>query len=74
METFKIVITETITRIEDEQEYKKLADSGNQSDGGAIFGYVLKPSVTKTKEHIVLHQEVEDLDLIAVIKAINGIK
>lgn len=70
---FKIEITETVRYTEDKQEYHKLADSGNQSDGGAVYGYITKPKVPQTKEHIILKQEISDIDLVEIIKAINGI-
>lgn len=49
-------------------EWKQVADSGNPRDGGAQYDYV--PS-EGTKEVSIYEQEVDDLDLAAVIRAVN---
>jgi hypothetical protein len=66
----------TIQKIEKvhstETSYEKIADSGNERDGGSVYGYVEYPS-EKNAETSVFNQTVDDLDLQAVIKAVNNI-
>jgi hypothetical protein len=52
------------------QSYEKVAETGNKRDSGPVFEYVPFDTV-ETRETNVLTQQVEDLDLAAVIKAIN---
>ena len=53
-------------------DYQRVADSGNERDDGAVYEYVPHPD-TKTVETTMLEQNVDAIDLCAVIKAINGI-
>lgn len=68
---YKITITRKTTWREDEQEYKKIAETGNPNGGGPVYGYVKKENALKAVETDILTQTVSDLDLTAVIKAIN---
>jgi cell fate (sporulation/competence/biofilm development) regulator YlbF (YheA/YmcA/DUF963 family) len=67
----------TIIKIEQVKEirrqYQKIADSGNEHDKGAIYGYVNMTDENVKKETKILEQTVEQLDLAAVIKAVNKI-
>ena len=57
-----------------EREYKQIADTGNPIDGKTVYGYVTRPGIA-FHETAILTQEIKDeqLDIKAVIKAINGI-
>lgn len=54
------------------QAWQKIADTGNERDDGPQYGYVdaRGKEIDSTK---ILQQEVEELDVKAVIKAINGL-
>lgn len=72
---FKVTIEEETTKEETVREYQKLYDVGAapvSSEADKNYGYV---EVTKpvTRSRKVLTQEVDTLDLPAVIKAINGL-
>lgn len=69
---YKITITKTEEVEVIEKEYQKVADTGNERDDGAVYEYVMSPSI-KQKETTVLIQSLdeEELDLKAVVKAIN---
>ena len=54
------------------KEYKKIADTGNEKDGGIVYGYVYSDSIEQG-ETLVLKQTLDTIDLPAVIKAINGL-
>ena len=66
----------TIKRIESvnvtRQEWKQVADSGNKRDDGAVYEYVGYPDV-QDADTLILQQSVKELDIPAVIKAINNI-
>lgn len=66
----------TIEKVEKKEavgrEYQKIADSGNERDGGPRYAYVEFPS-QKVIETTILRQSVEELDLAAVIKAVNNL-
>lgn len=69
---FKVTIVEITQRDVVKQEYEKLADTKNKYDNGAVYGYVEKKA-TERVERQVLTQEVETVDVAAVIKAINNL-
>lgn len=69
---YKIVITKIGKEERVESDYRKIADTGNESDGGPIYGYV-ENKVIRSFETEILSQQVESLELAAVIKAINKI-
>ena len=70
---YKITI-EKIERYRDRcQTYKKVSDTGNERDDGPVYDYVEYEDEC-VKETDILKQEVEDMDVIKVIKAINGIE
>jgi hypothetical protein len=56
------------------REWVRVADTGNKSDNGPLYDYATYPS-TQTVETEILKQEIQDeqLDIKAIIKAINGI-
>lgn len=71
---YQIIIKkiEEVKRIE--QEYRKIADSGNEEDNGAVYGYV-STEVEKEESKEIYNQSVEkEIDLFAVIKSFNGEK
>jgi hypothetical protein len=67
----------TIKRIEAVEErgreWKQVADSGNPRDGGPVYEYVYAPGV-RQQDRVILRQEVEQLDVNAVVLAVLGIK
>ena len=67
----------TITKIETvksvDRSYEILADTGNERDNGRQYGYVEYPS-EKSVDTKIYNQSVEDIDLQAVIKAVNNIE
>ena len=69
---YKVRIVKIDMRTVENQEYEKIADTGNKQDGGAVYGYVNR-SMEKEFEEEILSQEVPDIDLVAVIKAVNKI-
>lgn len=54
------------------QEYQRVADTGNPRDGGIVYEYV---NVVKrlNDNRDIYEQEVDSLDLPAVIRAVNGL-
>lgn len=66
------VVEETATR-----EWRQLRTDGQQDPlgKGETYGYVepASPTVRRTREAEVLTQEVADLDLAAVIRAVNNL-
>lgn len=66
----KISKIETVNHIG--RTYEKTSDTGNKEDKGAVYQYVEYPT---TKEVIttILKQEKEDIDISAIIKAINDL-
>lgn len=72
VQRYKIIITKIDRVVKGESEYKKVADTGNKQDGGPVYDYVWR-EVEKEVETNVLTQEVDDLDLRDVIKAINNL-
>jgi len=70
---FKIEIIRIEKEKFEDQEYKQVADTGNERDSGPVYEYV--PSGTKIREieTTILEQTVEELDLHSVIRAINGL-
>lgn len=70
---FQVIIKEIKTEEVKSREYEKIADSGNEEDDGAKYGYVDNVE-TQEREKEVYSQNVEKLDLQKVIKAINDIE
>lgn len=69
---FRIEITETRTETKRRKEYQLIADTGNPRDGGRVFDYIEADLPTEVRR-AVLTQEVDTLDLGAVIKAVNNL-
>lgn len=69
---YKITVERITSQEEITQQYQKIADVGNPLGGGVTYGYVPMTKVVETSRE-VLRQEVEALDLAAVIKAVNGL-
>lgn len=72
MSTFRITIEKIEKVTVRDRDYQKLADTGNEKDGGPIYGYVNFEKETTTSITI-LDQRVDELDLPTVIKAVNKI-
>lgn len=70
---FKVTIKEITTKKVVNKEYEKIADTGNSEDGKSIYGYVDKEEEVRD-ERTVLEQEVKEIDIGEVIKAINDIE
>jgi cell fate (sporulation/competence/biofilm development) regulator YlbF (YheA/YmcA/DUF963 family) len=69
--SYKITVEKTsLETRRGQSEYVKLADTGGK-DGGAEFGYVHKPNQQVEINRVVYTQFVEELDLLAVINAVN---
>lgn len=58
---------EEITKKQD--TWQKVADTGNEKDNGAVYGYASKET-TSTEERQILKIEVESINLYQVISAI----
>ena len=70
---FEIVIREVVEVEERTRAYQKLHDKEDfNTKEDPQYGYIYADDVVK-KERVVLRQEVEELDIKFVIKAINGI-
>ena len=67
---YKIVITKIEEKEVEEKEYQKIADEGNERDGGPVYGYVPR-TIKTTEETTILKQVVSELELSDVIKSIN---
>ncbi len=67
--TYKIRITEIKKVPNDESTYERIADSGNEKDGKAIYGYVKKPG-EKSVEIETLTATADDININEVIAAI----
>jgi hypothetical protein len=53
--------------------WERVADSGNERDKGPIYDYAPIEEI-QIDTTVVLQQNIDELDLTAVIKAVNGIK
>ena len=69
---FKITVIETKSEVFNRREYQKISDTGNKEDNGIKYGYV-NSEVTEDVETTLLEQNIEDIDLPAIIKAVNKI-
>ena len=69
---YKIKVTRVVREKETAKEWKQVADTGNKRDNGPVYACVKVPRMV-TREVDMLVQEVETLDLVAVIKVVNGI-
>jgi hypothetical protein len=66
----------TIKRVEAveerDREWKQVADSGNLKDGGPVYDYAYAP-IVRQRERVILQQQVDQLDVNAVVLAVLGI-
>lgn len=69
---YKVVISKIEKVTSTKEEYEKLSETGNPRDNGAMWGYVPK-NVEEEVIVTVLSQTIEEIDVPAVIKAINKI-
>ena len=71
--SFTVEISESRTVVVVRKDkWVQIGDTGGP-DGGTLYGYAPPIEVTTTEKVELFEQTVEDLDLIAVIKAINGL-
>jgi len=69
---YKITIEKTVSEVRSgNMEYQIISDTGGK-DGKGEYGYVTKPDHTVSVQREVYSQVVDDLNLVAVINAING--
>ena len=74
MVEYKITIEKkSIKTLPPTKSYQKVADTGNDRDGGSVYEYVEKPEDKVQVEEVIYSQIVEDLRLSSVIAAINNI-
>lgn len=67
--TYRVQVSRTTRTPSDVQEWKQVADTGNERDGGAQYDYVTKRGVsTETTE--LLDVIVEALNMRAVVDAV----
>lgn len=71
-EYYEVTIKRVYTVPDVRREWVRVADSGNERNGGAVYGYAESPS-TRQVEREVLRQQVYTLDVHAVIRAVNGL-
>lgn len=69
---FIIEVTEVVEQAVIRSEWMPIADTGNPKDNGPIYDYVASTR-REDRKTIRYRQEQEALDLIAVIKAVNGL-
>jgi len=70
---YKITIIKLDTKKVVEEEWEKIADTGNEGDNGHVYGYVEKNTERKIEETI-LEQTLDDIDIPKVIKALNNLE
>ncbi len=72
MTKYRIVITEEkVVKIR-EKEYERLADTGNDKDGGVVYGYVWSDG-EETQKANVLDLTVDELHLQEILDAVTGV-
>lgn len=67
---FIITVTETKEVQVKEKDWRKVADTGNKKGDGPVYEYVFSDG-TKIEEKEVYRQEVESVDLVSIITAVN---
>ncbi len=72
MYEIRISKTEDVKKVR--SKHSRVADSGNPEDGGAVYAWVDVETTEEVTVRCMYEQAVDELDLIAVIKAINNIK
>lgn len=74
MKTLRTIYKVNITKVETVEttgrEYQKISDTGNEEDNKSVYAYV---SCIKEKEIYtdIFIQECEEIDISAIIKAVN---
>lgn len=66
---YRVEITEMTTHPVDKREWKKVADSGNERDQGAVYDYVAYPDF-EVERRVVLLVEQEAVDITRVVQAL----
>ena len=73
-EIFKIAITRTrLEEVVEGHKWEQMRERSDCVEGQSIFGYTPEIISTKKVDREIYTQEVTELDLASVIKAINGI-
>ena len=69
---YRIAIERVTRNPKTQRTWQKIADTGNMGDGGAVYGYAeyLGEEIDRVE---VLKQELEEVDLKSVIRALNGL-
>lgn len=72
--SYQIIIkNKSLQTIPPKQEFNKISDTGGR-DGGAKYDYVTKPESQQMLTEEVYNQTVDNIDIIAVIAAINNLE
>lgn len=75
-----MIVRIVIVQVEHEEcssatEWRKVAESGNVRDGGAVYDYVQPPDKTTREKTVQIYQqEVEIESIRPIIAAINGLE
>lgn len=70
--SFIITVTETKEVQVKQKDWLKVADTGNKKGDGPVYEYVFSDG-TKVEEKEVYRQEVDSVDLVKIINAVNTI-
>lgn len=69
---YRITIERVTREPKVQRTWQKVADSGNPKDGGVVYDYAEYPGEEINRVE-VLKQELEEVDLKVVIRALNGL-
>ena len=67
---YRIVVYETKNEPVTKEDYHRIADSGNEKDGGAIYGFVAHDVYTDIKSKIY-EQTVTELSISEIAATVN---
>ena len=70
--SFTVTIKENCKSTKQHQEWVRVADTGNPIGGGPVYAYAPPKEIVVSVERTLMEQTVDDLDLQAVIRAVNG--
>lgn len=68
--SFIITVVEVKHEPKKSKQWLKVADTGNKRDGKAVYDYV-ESDVIERSEKELYKQEVNDIDLVSIITAVN---
>ena len=72
--SFTVKVTQTKDKTEKRQEWVRVSDSGNPQGGGSVYAYSPWRDVIVACSIDLYEQTVEELDIAALIRAVNGMK